>query len=230
MICLADMVNVFTLNMTYDVPVKLFSFHLILMALFLLAPELPRLADFFVRNRPAAPSRAPELLRTPRANRIALIAQLVYGAWLAGMGIYSSVQMWHQYGGGAPKSPLYGIWNVQQMSIDGVVRSPLLTDYDRWRRVIFDFPEHASFQRMNDSFTGYSAAIDEKKNALILTGNGDKKPKAHLVFHRAGQERLTLTGEMEGHRIAMELARMDRNKLPLVSRGFHWIQEYPFNH
>jgi uncharacterized membrane protein YphA (DoxX/SURF4 family) len=43
LLCLADLSEVFILNMTYDVPVKLFSFHLILMVLFVLAPELPRL-------------------------------------------------------------------------------------------------------------------------------------------------------------------------------------------
>jgi hypothetical protein len=39
MVCLADMIQVFMLNMTYDVPVKLFSFHLILFSLLLLAPD-----------------------------------------------------------------------------------------------------------------------------------------------------------------------------------------------
>src|SRR5215472_16664729 len=51
LVCLADATEVFMLNMTYDVPVKLFSFHLILMSLVLLAPELPRLASFFFSNR-----------------------------------------------------------------------------------------------------------------------------------------------------------------------------------
>ena len=37
LVCLADMTQVFMLNMTYDVPVKLLSFHLILLSLFLLA-------------------------------------------------------------------------------------------------------------------------------------------------------------------------------------------------
>ena len=40
LVCLADMIQVFTLNMTYDVPVKLFSFHLLLFSLFLLAPDI----------------------------------------------------------------------------------------------------------------------------------------------------------------------------------------------
>jgi hypothetical protein len=34
LICLADSIQIFTLNMTYDVPVKPFSFHLIVLSLF----------------------------------------------------------------------------------------------------------------------------------------------------------------------------------------------------
>src|SRR5579863_10719535 len=70
LVCLADTVQIFMLNMTYDVPVKLLSLHLILMSFFLLAPEFSRLADFFLWNRSAGPSTQPELFATRRANRI----------------------------------------------------------------------------------------------------------------------------------------------------------------
>ncbi len=59
LICLADLIQVFTINMTYDVSRKLSSLHLILIALFLLAPEFPRLAAFFFLNREAGPSIQP---------------------------------------------------------------------------------------------------------------------------------------------------------------------------
>src|SRR5262249_20281215 len=48
---LAAMGNVFMLNMSYDVPVKLYSFHLAAMSAFLVGPYLRRLANFFVFNR-----------------------------------------------------------------------------------------------------------------------------------------------------------------------------------
>src|SRR3954468_3465602 len=38
---LAAMILVFMLNMTYDVPAKRFAFHTMLLACFLLAPEVP---------------------------------------------------------------------------------------------------------------------------------------------------------------------------------------------
>lgn len=119
LVCVADMTQVFTLNMTYDTPVKLFSFHLLLMALFLLAPELQRLADFFFRNRTVAPSTQPQLFNTRRANRIAFAVQIVFGLWMVGTTVYGYWGDWHTYGGGRPKSALYGIWNVDELSMDG---------------------------------------------------------------------------------------------------------------
>ena len=53
---LFEMIHVFMLNMTYDIPVKLFSFHLILLNLFLLAPDLPRLINVLMRNSMVLPS------------------------------------------------------------------------------------------------------------------------------------------------------------------------------
>jgi hypothetical protein len=160
LVCLADLTQVLMLNMTYNVPVKLFSFHLLLMVMFLLTPEFSRLADFFFWNRPVGHSNEMQLVGTSRANHIALAAQIILGIWLVGTNAYSSWNGWHTYGGGRPKSPLYGIWNVDQLSIDGQFRSPLLTDYDRWRRAIFELPTRMAFQRMDDSYARFGAEIN----------------------------------------------------------------------
>ncbi len=229
LVCLADMTQVFMLNMTYDTPVKLFSFHLLLMALFLLAPEIQRLADFFFRNRTVAPSTQPQLFKTRRANRIAFALQIAFGIWMVGTAAYGGWGDWHQYGGGRPKSALYGIWNVDELSIDGQLRSPLLTDYDRWRRAIFDFPEMMTFQRMDDSFARYGASINVNDKTLALTKFSDKNWKANFTFQRVAQDQLILDGNMDSHKIHMRLQLVDRSKFLLVNRGFHWVEEYPFN-
>lgn len=229
LVCLIDSAYIFTLNMTYDVPVKLFAFHMILMSLFLLVPEFSRLADFFLSNRPAAPSTQLSLFRTRRANRIALAVQIVIGMWLVGINAYGSWGGWHTYGGGRPKSALYGIWNVEELSIDGHIRSPLLTDYDRWHRVIFDFPERMSFQRMDETYAGYGASINVNDKTLALTKGDDKNWKGDFHFQRAAQGQLTLDGKMDGHTIHMQLQLVDQSKFLLVNRGFHWVQEYPYN-
>jgi uncharacterized membrane protein YphA (DoxX/SURF4 family) len=229
LVCLADMTQVFTLNMTYDVPVKILSSHLLLMSAFLLAPDFRRLADFFLRERATdAPAMWP-LFRTQRANRIALVAQIVFGAWLLAWNVNNDLNMWYKTGGGRVKPPLYGIWNVEQMSIDGTVRSPLVTDYGRWRRVIFDVPDRVSFQRMDESIANFPASLNASAKTLTLSKTDDKKWKAHFTFARDAQDRMTLDGDMDGHKIDMRLALVDRNGFLLVNRGFSWVQDYPFN-
>jgi hypothetical protein len=229
LVSLADLTQVFMLNMTYDVPVKLFSFHLLLMAVFLLAPEFERMTDFFFRNRTVGPSTQGELFRTRRANRIALAAQIIFGIWLVGANAYIGWDGWHTYGGGRPKSPLYGIWNVAELSIDGQLRSPLLGDYDRWQRAVFDFTDSMAFQRMDGSFARYGAAISSNDKTIALTKGSDKSWKANFTFQRVGENELILDGNMDSHKMHMQLELVDLNKFLLVSRGFHWIQENPFN-
>jgi uncharacterized membrane protein YphA (DoxX/SURF4 family) len=220
--------EIFILNMTYDVPVKLLSFQLLLMALFLAAPEFSRLADFFIRNRPVAASAQPSLFRTPRANRIALVLQMVFAVWLLGSNLYGSVTAWSKYGGGSPKSPLYGIWRVDRQVIDGHERSPLLNDYGRWRRIVFDYPEYMNYQRMDDSMSGFDAAINTKDQTIALTKEDDKKWKGTLHYQRHAPDQLILDGDVGGQKMHMQLELVDRNSFQLVSRGFHWVSEYPY--
>jgi hypothetical protein len=221
--------EIFILNMTYDVPVKLFSFHLLLMALFLAAPEISRLLDFFLRDRIVARSALPRLFRSQRANRIAVVVQLVFACWLIGNALNEQLKEWPEYGGGRPLSPLYGIWNIDKLVIDGQESSPLLNNYGRWRRIVFDSPKYLSYQRMDDAFAGYECAIDEKKQVMELTKSDDNKWKGELHYQRPAPDKLLLDGLVGGQQMHFELALMDRAKLPLVSRGFHWVQEYPFN-
>ena len=229
LVCLADMIQVFMLNMTYDVPVKLLSFQLILLSMYLLACEFQRLTVFFFSGRAVGPSGQQQLFMTHRANRIALAAQIVFGIWLVAMNAWGGVQGWKQYGGGRPKSALYGIWNVEELSIDGQTRSPLVTDYGRWRRVVFDFPTNIAFQRMDDSFAYYGASIDAKAGTIALTKGGDKNWKGNLTSQRPAVDQLILDGNMGSQKVHMRLQLVDRGKFMLVARGFHWVSEYPFS-
>lgn len=229
LVCLADAIQIFVLNMTYDVPVKLFSFHLILFSLFLLAPEASRLVGVLLLDRPVAPSTQPPLLRSRRGNRWAVLCQAVFGIYLICMNLYSALYGWSTYGGGAPKSPLYGIWDVAVMKIDGQLRSPLVTDFDRYRRVVFQTPVSMALQRMDDTMVPYTVAIDVTAGSLVLTRATDKSWRAAWSFRRPTAEQLILDGDLDGHKLHLELQRLDHRKFLLLSRGFHWFQDYPFN-
>lgn len=227
LISLAAMIQVFALNMTFDIGLKLVSSHLIVFALFLLAPEASRFADFFLRNRPTGASTQPPLFGTEQANRLALIMQLIFGLYLVGMYAYINVRFWEVGGGGKPRSPLYGIWNVEELSVDGQLRAPQLNDYDRrWRRVIFDAPGSVTFQRTDDSLARFGAAFNSPDKTLELTKGNSKTWKATFSFERPAADQLVLEGEMDGHKIRTELRLLEFDTFRLLNSTFRWVRPH----
>ena len=73
LICLADMIQVFVPNMTYDFGLKLISFHLILMSLVLLSPDFWRLPTSCSGPR-GGPSSQPPLFTHARTAWRSLFA------------------------------------------------------------------------------------------------------------------------------------------------------------
>ncbi len=230
LIAAADMIQVFTLNMTYDVPVKLLSFHLLLMALFLLAPDLRRLAGFFFFHRTTALTSASPLFRSPRWNRIALGAQLVFGLVLLIANVYAAKTEARIYGTQAPRSPLYGIWNVVSLSVDGELPHPPVSGSTYpWKRLILEVPQRATIQYLDDSTQGYSASLDKEGMHLSLTSAQDQNWKSQfkIVHNQPGQ--MILEGSVGAQKLRLEVKQMDLSKFLLLNRGFHWVQEVPFN-
>jgi hypothetical protein len=228
LVALADMIQVFVLNMTYDVPVKLLSFHLIVMACLVLAPDWRRLWNFFFRNRSAAPSARPPLFAGARANRIAFVAQIVFGAYLIGINAYFLLPYWRAHGGMSDTPALYGIWNLEQMSMNGHVLPRTIDEAGAWRRIIVD-RSFAAIERMDDSFIIYTDAIDNAKKTLTLSQRGNAKSRETFTFDRPAHDRLILDGSLYGQPVHATLRLLDLNRFPLLHRGFHWISEYPYN-
>ena len=237
LVSIGAMANVLMLNLCYDVPVKLFSAHLLLMGVFLTLPDLKRLADLFLFNRrverveerplPASPRND----RLMRAARIAAVASVfLFTAW----SLYGSWQDNRQYGDNMPRPPLYGIWRADEMVVDGVARPPLLTDGTRWRYLIFDYPEFATLRLMDASSEnarqGFMLKLNEAKGRMTFKKYRDPKWRADFSYRKPAPDVLEMQGTMDGHAIRARLRRIDETKLMLVGRGFHWVSEYPMNH
>jgi hypothetical protein len=225
LVTLAAATQVFVLNMTFDIGLKLISFHLMVLALVLIAPDLSRLANLLLWNRPAAPRDELSLWRTAGARRRALFVQLAIGAYLLGMFTFINVRFWQVGGGGRPRSALYGIWNVEQMSVDGVVQAPVLNDYDRrWRRVIFDEPDAIVFQRTDDSFAHYNGTIDTSARTFEMHKSGSRRWSSPFTYERPSSDRLRLDGTMDGHRLELQLRQVDPDTLRLLNSRFRWVR------
>jgi uncharacterized membrane protein YphA (DoxX/SURF4 family) len=221
-ISLGAMANVFMLNISYDVPVKIYSFHLLLLGAFLLMPELRRLGNIFILNRPAQPVAAPPLFRRKWMNVSALGLQLILLAYWTGSDLYLAHQRVTQYGDLAPQPPLYGIYSVDVFVVDGQVRPPLLTDEERWRRVTFDRFNLIGIQMASGSVLRYRGNPDLTAKTLQLSKSGHLGWKASFILETPSPGEVTLNGEMDGRKIQARLRKLDLN-FTLYSSGIHWI-------
>lgn len=226
LVCLADTILIFVLNMSYDVPVKLYSFHLLLMSVFLLAPDLKRLTNLFLFNRGVEAARLPQLFQRKLLNRGALALQILLGLYIIGSSFYASYK---QFKVRAAKPPLYGLWSVDEFSTDGQVQPPLLTDTARWRRVMFQFPGALTVQPMSGPNQQFRLDLNMESKSLSIVKRDDPNWKAEFSFEEVDTGLITLDGQLEGRRTKAKLVRFDENEFLLKNRGFHWVQEFPFN-
>jgi hypothetical protein len=226
LVALGAMGNVFMLNMSYDVPVKLYSFNLLLLAIFLLLPDLKRLVSFFILNRPTEPSITEPLVRRKWAALTLLIVQLALGVWFAGYSLYKSSKWLKAYTVDYKlKPPLYGPWAVDEFALDGQARPPLLTDDMRWQKVVFEVNYYFAAQKMDGNLLLLRAKTDTEKKTITVS---EDDWKATLGYDFPTNDTMLIDGERAGKKLHLKLHRIDPQYL-LKTRGFHWINEHPYN-
>lgn len=227
LLCCGDMFMVFMLNMCYDVHVKIYSLHLLLMAILLVAPDLRRLADLLLFNRRVEPARTPPPLFERRwLNRVSQILLVVLAAYTAVTTADSSYQRYQRFH--PPHSPLYGIWSVEKFVVDGK-ELPLFTDPQRWRWVTFQGLRGAMVELMIGREEYYHFDLNLQNRSLKLgrvdtEGNPVPDPGGQAVFslRQPEEDALVLDGTLGGHPAHAELRRA-----PLTGKRFHWVFVVP---
>jgi hypothetical protein len=230
LVCIGVLSNVVMLNLSYDVPVKLYSSHLLLMAVFLAAHDLRRLASLFVWNRRVPPAEQRPLFASRQGNRAALVFRTVFILYVAVAALHESHENKLQFADvqTRQRQRLYGIWEVEELAVDGAVRPLLVTDETLWRRLVFEWPGTIGIQYAHETqVRGYELRLDPGPHMYTLCC--DPEWKAAISFKQVEPEVLALEGTVNGKQIRGRFRRMDDSRFPLLSRGFHWINEWPFN-
>ncbi len=221
----AVMFHVALMNFCFDVPVKIYSTHLFLFAVFLLAPDLRRLADVFFWHR-AVPA-VPFALTWPRRwmHFTALGIKVLFVGYTLYYIPVARTLAWLQT---PPRPELYGLYETKEFIYDGAVIPETGEPNERWRR--FVFTEYgANVELMNGRRVYYTFTSSLKDRQLKLTWRGDQPVHVDLAIERPSPDTLKMSGPWYGHTVAVELTRVDDTKFTLLNRGFRWINEYPFN-
>lgn len=94
----AVMFNVFMMNMSYDIPVKLYSGLLTIMSLFLLAPDSKRILNFLVFNRPVQHKTFPSYFTKKKLKITSIVIKFFCIGYLFYTNINRSIERQYLYG------------------------------------------------------------------------------------------------------------------------------------
>ena len=235
LIVMGVMANVFAMNVFFDVPVKLYSFHYLLFSGFLVLPDAGRLHRFFLGSAAVPPRDLRPFWSASRPWRVGLgIVKAALLLTILATNIDARIERMRSSGLWAETHELHGVYRVtsfellaaggEAASIDRAVPDPV-----RWVRVGLRPPWAATVQCADGTATRLRMRLDEEASTLALYDRSFSEPPTEpLKLVRLDAGRLRLEGVFEDRSVSVTLARDEEPSL-FESRGFRWINEYPFN-
>jgi hypothetical protein len=224
LVAIGVMANVVAMNFCYDVPVKLYSSHLLAMAIFLLLPDMKSLWSFFILHRPAAPEGLWIAAFPQRWMRIgAVVLQVWFIASILWGNIVGGYKTLREYAEAEQPSPAYGVWQVSNFVVlDGGNVGPA------WHRVVMDSVSVSSMYLADGSVARIGTHYDAGGKRFTLESQHPKH-SGELSYSQPDRQHLTLSGTIDGQKVQITLQNVQPEKFLLTNRGFHWINEDPFN-
>ncbi len=220
--------NIAMINYCYDVPVKLYSSVLLLMALFLMAPDVKRVFNVLLGKGTVEKISFPSMLKSTKTKIAWLIIKAMFIISLLYSTISGAISSQKQYGDLRKLPPLYGIYNTETVIRNNDTILPLGTDSTRWKQLIIQFENNAQVKMMNDSLKYYNFIVNDSLKNILMYSYADTANKSTL-FYQKDSTSLIITGLMGKDSVQMKFKKFDINKFRLVNRGFHWVNEYPYN-
>ncbi len=222
------MLNVMMLNFCYDVPVKILSSHLVMMSLFLILLDGKRLAQFFIGNKISKLAVPPSIVPPNIEKAKNIVKWSVLGIYFT-YSLFSYAQRSLDYGPNAPKPLFYGKYAVESFyQYDDSLQLKTVADSVRWEAFYQSWKGHALIKTGSEKIIRFKFNPDTVRHILEISSYKDDF-EDELFYERLDSTRYHVYGIFQKDSLDMIFRKEDINKRLLVKRGFHWINEYPFN-
>lgn len=228
LITIAVMTNVVMMNFSFDIPVKLYSAHLLLMAIYVLSPDFQRIWNFFTHREVNVPERQ-FLIWPEKYNTARLVIKTLFIGYIFYSSVDQGLEIQKQWGDKAPKPDMYGLYQVEHFVLNGDTLPSLTSDTIRWQHLVIQWEGRTHIQMMNDKFSHYSLEKDSSEQKLTIFSRRDTVNKNYFTYDFVEGESLDLQGTWGKDTLSVEMIRRTKDDFLLLNRGFNWINEFPFN-
>lgn len=207
--------NLVLLNFAYEVPVGFNATIYLLMALALLAPEVGRLLDLLVRNRPV---NAVDLSagRMPTTwKRASLGVKVIVIAWLVGSELPDVYTGYNTFGRGMAPPVLYGIYDVEEFWRNGESVAPNAADTTNWHRLVIGERGVGAVQSQPGIRASRYELVEDTLARTLTLSPQDTGGVIRLHYVREGKGVLFATGRAGKDSVEMRLRAIDLSSFRL---------------
>lgn len=229
LLSVAVMSNVVLMNFCFDVPVKLFSSHLLIISIIILLPNLRKLYNFFILNKTETLDHCKLVFENKWKARARGLGKVLLILGFSSYIIFMGVDNMYTNGSLAPEPPLKGSYHTtafytsENDSLKKVEDKNIL-----WNRLHIS-GGYGSIRTEADSTSYYAIKIDTLKNTIEFKSYRDTTQVSVLHYEKKAPKAFLLKGKFGQQDIQAEFTKKTLDDYRLVNTGFHWIQEYPNN-
>ncbi len=230
----AVMTNVFMINMFFDVPVKLNSAHYLLLSIGLVSLHIKPLWDFLIMGRMARQNARPFPVQEYRWR---MISYTVKGIFIGGVLIAQFFFVTGQLRSMPEPPEIAGIYEVEEFMLNGIPEVLYDIDKDRWHRMVID--NRAAGMVAIDYSTGdrvrFRATISSDSDSISarVPQNPRLEYRSNIDlaagFMQISENEFLLRGTLGNDSLYVRFNKIDHEELLLISRGFNWVNDFPFN-
>ena len=225
LLAVGALANVVVLNFAYHFGMYVLSVALLVMAVVLAAPAIPRLINALVLDRPVMPRQRARLFDDPVRDRLTRGLGLVFAISTVA---YQARSTWVSGVHTRPRPALYGAYQVQSFVRNRDTIPHFSSDSTRWHRFTVD---PTNLPTTNGAAIGSIAfpydtmsvmiRVDTATRAMTLVSPRNPKSRSTFTYSTRDTNSIVLAGIdnlRTGDSVAIALRRIDLQSLPLLRR------------
>jgi hypothetical protein len=228
LVCFGVILNIFMMNMCYDIPVKIFSFHLLLFSFLIFIQDWKRIFAVFFTKQTTTPRSFPKYFKKRKINIGATVLKVVFISYILYFNIDDAVAANKLYGSNVKKPAMYGIYDITHIEKNQDTIPLLITDDNLWKRFVIQRKGYFSAYQMDSKRARFKLELDTIQKSMYMKKRSDTTDIYDFTY-TLKDSILTLKGTHLNDTLLIKAKQFDLKKFELTNRGFHWINEYSHN-
>ncbi len=225
--------NVMVLNLCYDIPVKIFSIHLFLCCVFLLANDAKRLFRFFILNQPVPSNTGYQFSLPKKWMRITkVVLKIAFVILYVILPFFNMREVYQAEKKKTVAKPFTeGVYEVTVFAKNKDTIPALITDTLRWQNLIVEKGGLGSVGSTDTSFRqryrrGYFTLVTDTVNHTIQFKKTlrDSSFVCNFRYDLPDSTTIRLLGRQKNDSLFVILKKSKRH-FQLAEKQFHWVSE-----